>query len=235
MTPESIITIESPATEAHEEANQAIVAEAKAIVITDAEQHAAAQEFLTRVAGMSKQVRELFRESKAAAHQAHRSVCSLESSLLQPLSRASENVRGKVLSYEQAERRRAEEEAQRKAEEARRAEEERRLADAEQAEAEGDHETAEAILEEAPVVPITVAPTPKVAKVAGVSRRVRWVAEVDDLLALVNYVAENPEWLHLLAPDMAALNGLARSQKDRMRIPGVKVRADESLAVGGGR
>lgn len=232
MSTNEAITIERPETEEQEAANQAIVVEAKGIAVSSADEHGAALEFLKRVAGMAKNVRDLFEAPKRAAHAAHKEICGAEKKLLGPIEAASQHVRGKVLAYEREEKRRAEAEARRKAEEARKAEEERRLADAEQAEEEGDHETADAILDEEPAVPISVAPTPKVAKVEGVQRRTRYVAEVVDLHALVKFVAENPEWLHLLKPDTAALNAIARTQKDRARIGGVVVRAEQSLAVG---
>lgn len=88
-----------------------------------------------------------------------------------------------------------------------------------------------AIKAEPVVPPPVVRVAPALASVAGVSTRTTWKAEVTDLHELVRYVAAHPEWLALLTADMTQLNTLARSQKNRMQIPGVKAVEESGFSV----
>jgi hypothetical protein len=130
-----------------------------------------------------------------------------------------------------AEQRRLQEEADRKAQDA-----------ALRAEQAGDLELADRIASAPAVVPLPpqrpvfVPPTPveAVPKVAGLSFQERWKADVVDLIALVRAVAgECPtcrcttahlaaQPLALVEPNMTALNGMARSLKTAMAVPGVR-------------
>jgi len=105
--------------------------------------------------------------------------------------------------------------------EARKAEEDRLLAEATAAQDAGDTEQAQAIIDQPIMVPVvTVAPA--VARVEGVGQQTRWAAEVTDKLALIKYVALHPEWVGLLDANEPNLNRLAVSQREAMRIPGVR-------------
>ena len=50
-----------------------------------------------------------------------------------------------------------------------------------------------------------------------------YTAEVSDFAVLVKAAAQNPVLLGYLEPNMVALNASARSQKDLLNIPGVKL------------
>jgi hypothetical protein len=77
----------------------------------------------------------------------------------------------------------------------------------------------------APVVASTVTP------VQGISAREIWSAEVTDIVALAAHIAANPQYRNLIAPNMTALNQLARSLKSAMRIPGVKAVSTSNIAA----
>lgn len=65
----------------------------------------------------------------------------------------------------------------------------------------------------------------------------RWKAEVlgdDGLLLLVRAVAAGKAPLRLILPNETALNGLARTLKDTMNIPGVKAVCEYTSTVKGG-
>lgn len=64
----------------------------------------------------------------------------------------------------------------------------------------------------------------------GLSVREYWCAEVADLLELVRAVARDSSLLYLLQPNSAALNHLARAQRDALRLPGVRVKRMAFLA-----
>jgi colicin import membrane protein len=100
------------------------------------------------------------------------------------------------------------------------------------AESAGDEEEADRILSEAidaPPAPVHV--ETQTAKVAGVSSRKTWKAEVTDPVAFVKYVAEHPEHVNLLQVNMTQLNALARAMQENLKIPGVRVFQDRTHAV----
>jgi hypothetical protein len=120
--------------------------------------------------------------------------------------------------------------------------EDRRLQEAAQLEAAGDRAGAERLIA-APVAAPLVSPAPVFAprppvaappKVEGVSFRDAYHAEVVDLMALVKAVAAGQAPLTLLQVNTTALNGLARSLKGALVIPGVKVVSDRVAAVRAG-
>ena len=74
-------------------------------------------------------------------------------------------------------------------------------------------------------VPVLVAPAPTVVpKADGLGFRDQWFAMVTDLKGLVRAVADGKQPLALLEPNMTALNGLARTLKNEMAVPGVEAR-----------
>lgn len=70
------------------------------------------------------------------------------------------------------------------------------------------------------MVPAPASEAPRLA--SGISTRSTWKAEVTDMLALVKFVAENPDWIGLLSANQSALNAAARAQKSALKIGGVK-------------
>ncbi len=78
----------------------------------------------------------------------------------------------------------------------------------------------------APVVPImTSVPTVK-----GVSSRGIWKAEVTDKLALVKFVAANPQYIDLIDPAPKELGAIAKALKDNARIDGVRIFEEKVLS-----
>jgi hypothetical protein len=114
--------------------------------------------------------------------------------------------------------------------EANRKEQERLLAQAAKAEAAGKAEKAEAIRANAVAIPQSVEIASSVPKVSGQSTRSVWKAVVKDKAAFVRYVAEHPEWLSLLDVNEPGLNGLARSQKAALALPGVEAVEEKILS-----
>lgn len=70
-------------------------------------------------------------------------------------------------------------------------------------------------------------------RLSGLSFRDHWRAEVSDFRQLVAAVARNPTLLNLIEPNLAALNHLARAQKQALRIPGVRVWCGQVVAATG--
>lgn len=157
----------------------------------------------------------------------------------------------------EAESRAAAEAAQRAAEairavEAARAEAERKaakdraVAEAAAAEDSGDVEAANAILRAGEAeaaaaesqrlavlaAPVYVAPLAvEKVKTQGVAIPERWVAEVRDLLALIQYVAANPIYISCLAPVQSVLNAHAKSMNIHLPIKGVVAVKVASMSI----
>ena len=72
---------------------------------------------------------------------------------------------------------------------------------------------------------------PALATIAGVWTRPNWRAEVNDKLALIRYVATHPEWVHLVDANESALNGLAKSQREALAIPGVRAVEEQVRSI----
>src|SRR3972149_1146124 len=175
--------------------------------------------------GLSNLIKEIdatFDPHIKKAFEAHRGLVAEKKKHVEPVEEAKRLIKGKRIVYVdwQARIRKAEE--ARLQAEARRLAEEAALRDAITAEAEGRPEEAEAIISEPVSVPIvTIAKTTPSAGVGGAIREV-WSAEVYDLHALVAAIVEGKASIGLIEPNMTALNGMARSLKKNMVIPGVR-------------
>lgn len=141
------------------------------------------------------------------------------------------------LAAEQREREEAARKAREEAEAAARAGDEAAAAAAREAaqHAAQEAEEAQAQVELAEVAPIALAIV-EAPKAAGISTRQNWKAEVTDLQALVLAAAERAKagdttLLGYLQPDTKALGQVAKALKSKARIPGVRVYAEEGLAV----
>lgn len=162
----------------------------------------------------------LERERQAAEAEEHRireAAAKVERERLVAIER--ERVAGNVATAMESERI-AREEAEAAA---RAASEARAKADAAQAEIE--------IAEIAPVLPM-VAPV----KTDGISTRQNWKAEVQDMQELVSAAAAlaargDTTLLGYLEPNTKALGQVAKALKSAARIPGVRIYAEESIAV----
>ena len=94
------------------------------------------------------------------------------------------------------------------------------------AEEAGEIAEAEAIINAPISTPATII-IPKSAPPASrlTAGRESWSAEMVDLKMLVKAVAEGKQPITFLLPDMTVLNGLARSLKGAMNIPGVAAKS----------
>lgn len=194
---------------------------ANGLTIKDAETFKAGAAFLLGLKSILKEVAETFDPVVAAAFKAHKAAKAAKDKHSDPLIQAERIVKSKlsVFQVEEATRQR---EAQRKAQEAaRKLEEERALQDAIDLESSGQKAEAEALL--AQPVDVPVVHVESGAKAQGVSTRKAYGAVCHDLLALVKHVAAHPEYINLLQENGPALNSMARSLKDAMKIPGVEV------------
>lgn len=137
--------------------------------------------------------------------------------------------RGMIGYQNEQERIRREQEA--RAAEQLRKDRERLEAQAAKAAAAGKSEKADAILQNAAMLPTSVEIASAAPRVSGISGRSTWQAAVKDKAAFLKYVAEHPEWTHLVDVNMPALNGLARSQKSALALPGIEAVEVQGIAA----
>jgi len=184
-----------------------------------------------------KKIVATFKPIKQAQDAAKRETLAQEKRHLDPITKAEGIVKGKLLAWS------VEQDRIRKEEQARLDAEAQRLAD-EDLESQIEHaethgaspEEIDAIIEQPSVAPIPAAP-PTFQKAAGIATRDNWKAVLSPnggKLKLVGYVAQHPEWLHLLDVNQTALNQLARAQKSLLNIPGVRPE-NEKIIAGRGR
>lgn len=209
--------------------------EMSSITITDQKSYDLAVEARTAASNWLKNAREFFKGMKDPAYAAWKKICSNENAVCDPVDTTIKQINSELIRYDQEQERLRREEQAKLDREARERAEAERLQQAESMKANGaDEETIDAILD-APVqiTQIAVA-APTYEKSKAVMYRDNYSAEVTNLLALVKYVAKNPQFLNLLQANQTAINAQARALKESMAIPGVRVTNNRVVATGRG-
>lgn len=205
--------------------------EAQAIQIVNQATYDQACDVAKRAVGARKNIKEKLEPGKTAAHTAWKEWVSLETEMLALVTGAERIAKGKIGEWNAEQERLRREEEARLAAEARKREEEEKLQAAEAAEADDAvEEEIEAILEEPAPREAVVAP-PTYQQSAGVSTKVNWKGEVTHLPTFIQFVAANPQFTNLLKVDPAALNALARAQKQMFNIHGAKAVKSTNVAI----
>lgn len=206
------------------------------IVITSNVQYAEVAERLKVITSFKRKVQDFFSPHKKRANDAHKALCDDERSIIKPAEADEAKLKSAMVRWttEQDRLRRAEEnrlrEQQRIAEENRRIEEAAALE--REANATGDlalKEEANALIEAPiPVMPVQ-AETPAPPKVDGISYRDVYRGDVKDVWVLVEAALKNDQLRAFLRiePNQTAIDAMARSLKDKMRIPGVTLVVDK--------
>jgi len=177
-----------------------------------------------------KKLEDLRTELKAPMLEAGRRVDALFKPMIETCDRAIAILQPKILNYDR-ELAAARAEEQRKAQEA--ADEQKRRLEAQAAalQSSGATEAAAAVKEAATLVTAPHIPIAVSTAVRSTVTRVTWSAEVTNLMDLVLAVAIGEAPLQALQADMTYLNGRARTDKEALKIPGVKAVPTESLAA----
>jgi hypothetical protein len=197
------------------------------IRVVDQESFKAACEFREAIKGIQREIDNAFNPIITKAHQAHKEAIAQKTKAETPLKQALGIVQPEVTRYlsEQEDLRRKEEFRLREI--ARKAEEEAKLAEAAAYEAAGDKTTAEEIINE----PIRVASVvlPKANLNSVIYMRETWSAEVVDMKALVQAIANGTVPLLAVEANMTVLNAQARTLKDGLNWPGVRAVMKKSI------
>lgn len=244
--------------EALEQQGVALVRQAQDLAVIDGATFERAGEDVKLVKAYQKRVHEVFDPIVETANIAHKTAVAQRKKLLAPAEEAEAILKRAMGAYQaeqerlrreaeeaiRREQERLEAEAQRiadeEAERLRKEAEDAQIDRAAEAEAQGDIETAERILS-APVFVPTVTPmpvftppmtVPQAPKLNGVSFRDQYTAELvslDDLIAAA--AGGNSAAKSCLMFNQATANGLARSTRGTLTVPGVKFKKGNIAAI----
>lgn len=210
-----------------------LVTRATSLAITDRDRELAGAEMLKAAKTIQASIAEEFAEPKKRAHEAHRSICALESKLLEPLKTAEQIIKRKLSDYAAEQERIRREEEQRLRELARREEEERRIAEALLLEDEGAADEAEAVLDAPVIAPVIAMPKPQ--RIDGISYRTIYRGEVTHPATFLAWLMEHPDRIReVIDFRSAGLNNLAKSIGSSVEVPGFRVTVEKSVASGRG-
>jgi len=192
------------------------------IVVSSQEDKERAIKIVQEIAKATKQVKDWFAPIKKKAHEAWKEICNREKEILDKLQERRDAIQKEIISFEEAETRRLEQERARlqaEAEARAKAEREALLKKAEQAKRE---ETKMAYLAQAEAVITPVVSVAEPPKVKGASFREVWYARVVDVNLLPR---------EYMKPDEQLLNSIARAKKGQIQIPGVEFYCEKTLVV----
>lgn len=202
-----------------------LVEQARGIVISTQPQYESACHLLLDVKDGLKECDKAFDDDIKRWYDGHKAAIATKARYQAPFKQVEAIIKPKISAYmdEQARlRREAEAKAQQEAQ----------LAAAVEAESAGDAQQAEEILNGQGTMFVPPVMLPPAAKVAGVSSREVWRAEVVDLMALIRAVASGQVPSNVLEANTTVLGGLARSLKGNLRIPGVRPVCEKAVAAG---
>jgi len=208
------------------------------VILTDGDyEHAG--ELLHGIKDLRREVDATFDGIIAKAYSAHKEAVGQKKKAEAPLLEAEGILKRGLCAYDTAREAERQAEERRLQEVARQDAERRQLEEAAALELQGHANADPELLWEAlqlleqPVQAPVVLLERTTPKVNGLSYRDVWSARVTNLPALIRYVAANPGHAGLLLANGPALNGLARSLKGGMQIPGVEAVCQKTAAAGG--
>jgi hypothetical protein len=210
---------------------------ALSVTVDSQDMYEIAAEELRGIAKKRDQIEELRKSLTRPLDESKKRIMALFRQPDEILANAEQALRGAMLTFQQAEQKKADE-ARRKAEEEARAERERLQAAAAEAKKTGDVaaiEDAQVALEIAEVAPVAM-PAVATPKATGIGIRTTWKHEIVDFKALVIAAGKAAEagdetLLGYLEPNTTAIGGVVRSLKGATRIPGVRAIEDKGLSV----
>lgn len=169
------------------------------------------------------------------AYAAYKNLLDAKKAVLEPVETTVTTINRELLAWDQAQ------EALRRAEQVKLEQEARAKAEAERIQhaellhaAGADEEAIGELLNE-PVIVTEMVAAPKTYEASkSVVYRDNYSGEVTDLKALVKYIAKNPSFINLVQVNQTAVNQLAKSMKETLAIPGIKV-VNNKVVAGSGR
>ena len=224
------LTLQQPDQAAMTRTADSALAMVESFLVNDAVTFELAADELTAIKRKASQLDEQRKAITKPLDDAKKAVMDLFRGPLDLLSKAESILKGKMLTYQQDEQRKAAE--QRAAAERAAQAERQRLAD-EAAKLAAEGRAGEALVKQQVAEMIVAAPVPIVEqpKAAGVSTRTTVDFEVVDMLQLVQHIAQHPELIGLVEADTTKLRSYVRGLGTACQLPGVRVFEKASLAA----
>lgn len=205
---------------------------AQSLSITDQQGYEAAAELLLAIKDLRGEAQKHHKPMIEAAHKSHVAALDGLRRIDDPLAEAERVIKPKISGYLAAQER-IRLEAERRAREAQeRAAAEALEASIEAAEAEGASREEVAAMIEQPAPAPVIRTVPTVQAVSGVSAAKTYRAEVVRIRELCMAVATGNAPEAYVTANMPALNGVARSTRGAIRIPGVRIVEDSTIRAG---
>lgn len=224
------LTLQQPDQAAMARTADSALAMVESFEVNDATTYELAADELTSIKRKAAQLDDQRKAITKPIDEAKKAVMDLFRGPLELLTKAEGILKGKMLTFQQEEQRKATE-ARLAAERAAQAERDRLAAEAAKLVAEGRQ--GEAVVKQAVAEMIVAAPVAvaEPVKVAGVSTRTTVDFEVVDLLQLVQHVAQHPELIGLIVTDSVKLRAYVRGLGTACQLPGVRVFEKASLSA----
>lgn len=204
-----------------------VLAEAKALTVTDAHTYGLAAERVKGLKSLSKKVSDWFEPLVTAAHRAHKELTSRRGETLKPIDAECARLTREMSAWKTEEDRKAREEAARLALAQQELDRRVQLEVAAALEAQGLNAEAEAVVEQAIAMPAPVVPVaPTAPVVQGISYRETWKHQV----------IEGQEHLvprEYLVIDEQKIAAVVRATKGTLQIPGVRIYSESNAIVRG--
>lgn len=227
MNTQSVITVESEGLE--------IRAELAQVAIRDQVSYNDAVAARVKAKAWLKEADEFFEGMIKPAHASWKAALAAKAKVVEPVEATVADINKALLAWDQEQERIRREEQRRLEQEARERAEAERIAEAERLQAAGASPEALDVFLDEPVRVTEIAVAESTYQKSGaVVYRDNYSAEVTDIKALVKFIAKNPNFIGVLTVNQTALNQLARSLRDTMDFPGVKVVNTKIVASGRG-
>ena len=210
-----------------------VISTANRLIIQSPGDYAYGGEFLKSIKEAQKKVTEYFEPIKTKAYQVWKEICGKENQMLDPLKEAETTVKRKMLVYQQEEERKRQAEQARLqaiADEKARRERDRLAKEAEKLKTPElkEQRMAEAAAIEAPIINIQ----PAAPKIAGISTRKTWKAELTSKGEFIKAATTNPMLMAFIEVDMAKMNRIASATKGEVVYPGIRFYEESNMASG---
>lgn len=204
-----------------------------ALVITDQQTYDKATTALLEASSWVKSATSWFADFVKPSYAAYQAALGKQKAVIDPVKTQIGIIKDAVLRYDrEQETLRRQQQAEAEAAERKRVEDEK-LADAQQLHDQGaPAEVIDEVLSE-PVFTAPVYVPATYAKASGVSMRDNWKAEVTDIDAFIKACAKDKNLRGLLTINQPALNAMAKAQKERLDIAGVRAYNDKVVAARG--
>ena len=200
---------------------EALCARKVSIQVSNQKTYDAAVQERKELQEMLVNIDEFFEPARVASYNAYKAILNTKASLHDPVEAAIKKRTQDIVNWELECEKLRQQEEQRLLEESTKEAQKKREAEIKKAKRRGDTDAVER-LQDAPLEVEEVEVEEAYEKNKDVSRRKTYKGEVTDLYQLIKFVAKNKHFIHLLSPNMSAINTLAKNQKDTMSIPGLK-------------